>query len=63
MRVEKLPLGLMNWEAAEVIGDEVGSFMEVAEAGDDSVVGRALRIKIRLDILNPLRRGIMADLG
>lgn len=37
--------------------------MEVDVDGDDSAVGRALRIKIRLDISKPLRRGIMADLG
>lgn len=57
MRVERLPLGLMSREAAVVIGDDVGSFLEVAADGDDSAVGRALRIKIRLDIRKPLRRG------
>lgn len=46
MRVERLPLGLMNRVAARAIGDYVGEFMEVDAHGGDSVVGRALRTKI-----------------
>lgn len=63
MRVERLPMGLMNRAAAKVIGDDVGEFMEVDSGGGVSAVGRVLRLKIRLDIRKPLQRGIMADLG
>jgi hypothetical protein len=62
MRVERLPLGLMNRVVAKAIGDDIGEFMEVDADGGDLVVGRALRMKIRLDVRKPLRCGIMADL-
>ena len=63
VRVEHLPLGLMNRGVAETIGDDVGAFMEVDADGGDSAVGRVLCIKIRLDIRKPLRLGIMVDIG
>ena len=63
MRMERLPLGLMNRVAAKAIGDDVGEAMEVDADGGDSAVGRALCIKIRLDVHKPLHRGITVDLG
>ena len=63
MRVERLPLGLMNRAAARAIGDDVGEFMEVDADGSDLVAGRDLRLKVRMDIHKSLRRGILADLG
>jgi hypothetical protein len=63
LRVERLPLGLMNRGAARAIGDDVGEFMEVDADGGDLAVGRVLRLKVRLDVRKPLRRGILADLG
>jgi hypothetical protein len=63
MRVERLPLGLMNRVAAKAIGDDMGEFMEVDADGGDSAVGRALRIKIQLDVRKSLRRCILVDLG
>jgi hypothetical protein len=53
----------MNRVAAKAIGDDVGEFMEVDADGGDSAVGRALRIKIRLDVRKSLRRCILVDLG
>lgn len=63
IRVERLPMGLMNRAAARMIGDDVGEFMDVEDDGGEQAIGRVLRIKIRLDIRKPLRRGITADLG
>ena len=63
MRVERLPLGLMNRVAARAIGDDVGEFMEVDADGSDLVAGRDLRLKVWMDNRKPLRRGILADLG
>ncbi|CAD6336404.1 unnamed protein product [Miscanthus lutarioriparius] len=63
MRVERLPLGLMNRAAARAIGDDVGEFVEVDANGSDLAVGRDLRLKVRMDICKPLCRGILADLG
>jgi len=56
MRVECLPLGLMNRAAARAIGDDVGEFMEVDADGSDLAAGRDLRLKVRMDIRKPLRR-------
>lgn len=63
IRVERLPLGLMNRAAAGAIRDDISEFMEVEADGDDLAAGRVLRLKIRLDICKLLRRGILADLG
>jgi hypothetical protein len=63
MHVERLHLGLMNKVVARAIGDDVGEFIEVDADGGDLAVGRALRIKIRLDVHKPLRWGITVDLG
>jgi hypothetical protein len=60
VRVANLPMGLMNRSTAQAIGDEVGTFMEMeAEAESDEIlVGRFLRVKVRLDIRKPLMRGV-----
>jgi hypothetical protein len=57
VRVSKLPFRMMNKVAGEVIGGEIGEFMEMDKEEDGSAVGRFLRIKIRLDIRKPLLRG------
>ena len=46
MRVERLPLGLMNRATARAIGDDVGEFMEVDADGSDLAAGRDLRLKV-----------------
>lgn len=63
IRVERLPMGLMNRAVAKVIGDDVGKFIEVDVDGGDKAAGRDLRLKIHFDIRRPLRRGVMVDLG
>jgi hypothetical protein len=63
LRVEHLPMGLMNHAAAKVIGDDVGEFMEVEADRGVVAAGRSLRLKIRLDIRKPLQQGILANLG
>lgn len=63
IRVERLPMGMMNRSAATVIGDDIGEFMDADAEGGEMVAGRVLRLKVRLDIQKPLRRGITADLG
>jgi hypothetical protein len=63
MRAERLPFGMMNRATAQVIGDDIGKFMEADVDSDEMAIGRALRIKVRLDVRKPLRRGILADLG
>lgn len=58
VQVSQLPLGMMNARTAEAIGDEIGEFLE-ANADDGCVViGRFLRIKVRIDIRKPLMQGV-----
>lgn len=59
--VTKLPLGLMSREAGEVIGDEIGEFMEVDVGEDGMVTGSVPWVKIRLDIWKPLMHGVMVQ--
>lgn len=58
VRVFKFPLGMINEEAGKIIGDEVGKFMGVDRGDNVSNAGCFLRVKVRLDITQPLRRGI-----
>jgi hypothetical protein len=58
VRVSKLPLGLMDRENGEKIGRSLGEFLEVGVDADGSAVGEYLRIKVRLDVREPLRRRI-----
>ena len=61
IRVLDLPFGLMNVETGKAIGDKVGETIEVETDQDGSAVGRYLRIKVRLDIRKPLRRGVTME--
>lgn len=63
IRVERLPMGLMNRSAACTIGDDIGEFVEVEADGGELAAGRSLQLKIRMDIRKPLRWGITMDLG
>ena len=58
IRITKLPFGLMHRAMEEVIGGQVGEFMEMEKEDDSLAVGRYLCIKIRLDIRKPLMRGV-----
>jgi hypothetical protein len=55
MRVERLPFGMMNQATVQVIGDDIGKFMEANVDSDDMAIGRALHIKVWLDVRKPLR--------
>jgi hypothetical protein len=46
VRVYKMPLGQMNRENGEQIGDRVGEFMEIVGVEDGLAVGNCLRIKV-----------------
>ena len=63
VRILKMPLGLMNKAAGEVIGALIGEVMEVDADDDDMAIGQYMRIKIKLDICKPLMRCVMLDLG
>ncbi|XBI95320.1 hypothetical protein VPH35_031817 [Triticum aestivum] len=61
VRVFNLPLGMMNVEAAEEIGDTIGQFVDADTAADGSAIGKYLRVKVRMRIDKPLMRGFTLD--
>jgi len=63
VRVLKMPLGLINKAAGEVIGGMIGDVLEVDADEDDMAIGQYMRIKIWLDIQKPLMWGVTLDLG
>lgn len=61
VRVLRLPLGLMNRDAGETIGSEIGEVIEVDARPDGKAVGKYLRIKVRMNIKFPLMRGFRLE--
>lgn len=62
IRVSRLPMGMMNKEVAEIIGEEFGGFLDVDAEENGTAAGRYVRIKVRIDIRQPLRRGMMLEI-
>lgn len=62
IRVSKIPMGMMNREVAEIIGNEIGCFMDVDVEENGTAVGRFLRVKVKIDIRVPLMRGVTIEL-
>jgi hypothetical protein len=52
----------MNKEVVEIIGEDTGQFLDVDVEENGTVVGRYLRLKVRIDIRQPLRRGITMEI-
>ena len=64
VRILKLPLGMMlDREAAMILGQEIGSFMDVDLEDNHSDAGCFLRVKVRLNITRPLMRGVTVSNG
>jgi hypothetical protein len=62
IRVSGLPLGLMNKEVAEIIGEDIGQFLDVDVEENGTVAGRYLRLKVWINIRQPLRPGITVEI-
>jgi hypothetical protein len=45
----------MNKEVIEIIGEDTCQFLDVDVEENGTVVGRYLRLKVRIDIRQPLR--------
>jgi hypothetical protein len=58
IRVSKLPMWMMNRKVAEIIGNEVGKFMDVDDEENGTTIGRYLRVKVWIDIWRPLMCGV-----
>lgn len=61
--MSKLLVSMMNRETTEVIGTDMGEMLDVEIEEDGLVVGRYLRIKVRINIRKALRRGIILHVG
>lgn len=63
IRVLMIPIGLINKETGEAIGNSMGEFLEVEEDDGVVAVGKYLRVKIMLDVRKPLMRGVTMKVG
>lgn len=54
-------MGMMNKSIAEVVGNEVGEFMDVDVGKNGTAAGYYLRVKVRIDIRVPIMRGVTID--
>ncbi|XBI97037.1 hypothetical protein VPH35_033242 [Triticum aestivum] len=61
IRVYGLPLGSMNRAMGELIGSDFHEVLDVDVGHDGRAVGKFLRIKVKLDINEPLMRGFTLD--
>lgn len=61
VRVFNLPLGMMNIESAEEIGNIIGQFVEADTGLDGNAIGRYMRVKIRMCIDRPIMRGFTLE--
>lgn len=61
VRVYNLPLGMMNAESVEDIGNIIGQFVEADTGVDGNAIGKYLRIKIRMRIDKPIMRGFTLE--
>lgn len=63
VHVLKMPLGMMNKVAGEMIGDLIGAVLEVDVDDSELAIGQFLRVKVKLDIRKPLMREVTLDVG
>jgi hypothetical protein len=57
VQITNLPLACMGWDISTKIGETMGSVEAVDTDGDGMGWGEYLRVKIRMDIIEPLPRG------
>jgi hypothetical protein len=55
-------MGMMNKEVAEINGEDIGQFLDVDAEENGSTTGRYLRLKVRIDIRQPLWRGFTIEI-
>lgn len=61
VRIYRLPLGMMCREVGEAIGEELGEVMDVDARADGRAMGKFLRVKVRINIKEPLMRGFTRE--
>ncbi|XP_044338554.1 ribosome-binding protein 1 [Triticum aestivum] len=61
IRIFNVPLGLMCKELAEDMGENIGDLIEVDTGEDGTAVAQCLRVKVRIMVKEPLKRGMFLD--
>ena len=61
--MHNLPLRHMNKTTAEAIGKTLGTVEQVDSSSTGECQGRYLRVRIQIDITQPLCRGRMVNIG
>lgn len=61
VQIFDLPLGMINSEIGQKIGNKVGKTLVVDAEEDGMAVGSFLRVKMHIDIRKPLMRGIVLE--
>lgn len=62
IRLYDVPFGARSKETARLLGSSVGEVMEIDES-TVKIYGKFIRLRAKIDITKPLRRGIMATVG
>ncbi|XP_042952131.1 uncharacterized protein LOC122289219 [Carya illinoinensis] len=63
IRMYEMPLNAMNEEVGRIIGNKIGFVEEVDEEQGEAAWGEFMRIRVRMDISQPLMRGVRVKLG
>lgn len=56
VRAYGIPMGMMNTEIGDLVGEQIGEVLEVDIDEDGYAMGEFMRIKVRMDITVPLMR-------
>lgn len=59
LRIINLPIGFNNEMVARKIGNKLGVYLDMDKKKNDTAWGNSIRIRVKLDITKPLRRGFM----
>ncbi|KAM0841496.1 hypothetical protein ACQ4PT_058978 [Festuca glaucescens] len=58
VKVMELPLGMMTEEWARKMGDQLGTFQEIPKSGKRNLWDDFYRIRVELDVTNPIKRWV-----
>ncbi|XP_044405647.1 uncharacterized protein [Triticum aestivum] len=56
VRVHGIPMGVMSRETGELVGNKLGTFLDVDLDDNGYAIGQFIRIKVRMDITIPIMR-------
>ena len=63
VQIHNLPLSRMNIANAEIIGSSLGKVEKVDDSPTDECPSRCVRVRVALNIEQPLCRGLFVDMG